>query len=326
MHVPIDEVRQLMAAVCTGAGMSEVESGAVVDHYLDGELRGKTSHGVAKFCFESQFFATRAGRPFVVEDFGAVAVVDGNREVGPLSVGFAVDIVIEKARRFGIGLVGMNNTQRHGALGYWTRRIAEQGQLGVVMNTSTADSTVVGATRPFLGVNPLSFAFPAEGGAIVADLSTTVAPMGRLWEARRGNGGLENGQFVDANGSFTTDPEEAVAAVIFGGHKGFALSLLVQLLTGSVFGFPMGERIESLLDTGYAFIAVDPSFGGERKTFVDENSALVRALASVPMQDGGTLRLFGRESDAVKATALADGRIHLGTGVFERLRSSAGRS
>lgn len=326
MHVPIDEVRQLMTAVCTGAGLSDVESERVVDHYLDGELRGKTSHGVAKFCFESQFFATRAGTPFVTEDFGAVAVVDGNREVGPLSVGFAVDVVIEKARRFGIGLVGMNNTQRHGALGYWTRRIAEQGQLGVVMNTSTADSTVVGATRPFLGVNPLSFAFPAEGGPIVADLSTTVAPMGQLWEARRGNGGLEDGQFVDANGSFTTDPDAAAAAVIFGGHKGFALSLLVQLLTGSVFGFPMGERIESLLDTGYAFIAVDPSFGGAREGYVEQNSVLVRAMASVPMQDGGTLRLFGRESDALKSAALAGGRIRLGSGVFERLRASARRS
>ncbi|MEU5693268.1 Ldh family oxidoreductase [Actinosynnema sp. NPDC020468] len=326
MRVPIEEVRRLMTAVCAGAGLSEVESGLVVDHYLDGELRGRTSHGVAKFCFESQFFGTRAGKPFVVEDFGAVAVVDGAREVGPLSVGFAVDVVVEKARRFGIGLVGMNNTQRHGALGYWTRRIAEQGQLGVVMNTSTADSTVVGATRAFLGVNPLSFAFPAEGGPVVADLSTTVAPMGRLWEARRGNGGLEDGQFVDAGGGFTTNPDEATAAVIFGGHKGFALSLLVQLLTGSVFGFPMGERVESLLDTGYAFLAVDPSFGGGRRTFVDENSALVRALTSVPMRDGGTLRLFGRESDAVRAAALAEGRIRLGAGVLERLRSSARRS
>jgi LDH2 family malate/lactate/ureidoglycolate dehydrogenase len=326
VRVPIHDVRQLMVAVCAVAGLSEEECVQVVDHYLDGELRGRTSHGVAKFCFESQFFATRAGRPFVAEDFGAVAVVNGNREVGPLSVGFAVDLVVEKARRFGIGLVGMNNTQRHGALGYWTRRIAEQGQLGVVMNTSTADSTVVGATRPFLGVNPLSFAFPTEDGPLVADLSTTVAPMGRLWEARRGNGGLEDGQFVDANGGFTTDPNQATAAVIFGGHKGFALSLLIQLLTGSVFGFPMGERIESLLDTGYAFIAVDPAFGGERTKFVDENSALVRALASVAMRDGGTLRMFGRESDAVRAAALAEGRVTLGAGVFERLRLCAGRS
>lgn len=326
MRVEIAEVKKLMTEVCTAAGLSDVESDRVVDHYLDGELRGRTSHGVAKFCFESQFFATRAGAPFVARDFGAVAVVDGNREVGPLSVGFAVDVVIGKARRFGIGLVGMNNTQRHGALGYWTRRIAEQDQLGVVMNTSTADSTVVGATRPFLGVNPLSFAFPAEDGPVVADLSTTVAPMGRLWEARRGNGVLEDGQFVDANGGFTTDPDAATSAVIFGGHKGFALSLLVQLLTGSVFGFPMGARIESLLDTGYAFLAVDPSFGGTREGFADQNSALVRAMASVPMRDGGTLRLFGRESDTAKAAALADGRINLGAGVFERLRASASRS
>ncbi|MFJ2608414.1 Ldh family oxidoreductase [Streptomyces sp. NPDC087425] len=83
-----------------------------------------------------------------------------------------------------------------------------------------------GARTPFLGVNPVSFAFPTSDGTISADMSTTLAPMGVLWEARRSGSPLPTDCFVDEHGAFTDDPEAARAAMVFGEHRGFALSLL----------------------------------------------------------------------------------------------------
>lgn len=82
--IELDELRDLMAAVCRRQHVPAESITTVVEHYLDGELRGRTSHGVGKFCFESQFFAQRLGDPFVTGRAGAVITVNGNREIGPL--------------------------------------------------------------------------------------------------------------------------------------------------------------------------------------------------------------------------------------------------
>ncbi|MEU4802855.1 Ldh family oxidoreductase [Actinosynnema sp. NPDC023587] len=323
MLVATTDIRDLMVRACRRAAVPDEHVDLVVDHYLEGELRGKTSHGVAKFCFEAQYFAHRRGTPFVTREHGAVAVVDGNREVGPVSAAYAVDLAVDRARRFGVGLVGVVNTQRYGILATWAERIARNDLVGVVMNTSTADSTVLGARTPFLGVNPLGYAFPTAGEPLVVDMSTTLASMGHLWEARRGSEVLRDDCFVDADGEFTGDPHAAAAAVVFGGHKGFALSLLIQVLTGSLFGFPMSTEVDSTWTTGYAFLAMDPSAGGPPEEFRAANSRLVEVMAAVSTRDGGRLRLFGESSAGHRARVVASGRVDLAEPVYRRLRERA---
>src|SRR5690606_13471126 len=243
VKVDISHLRRLMAQTCARAGIPADRADLVVAHYLDGELRGKPSHGVAKFCFESQFFAQRTGSPSIVREYGALAVVDAQREVGPLSADYAVDLAVARAREHGAGIIGMINTQRYGILASWPERMAEHGMVGIAMNTSRAEATVAGGRTAVLGVNPLAFAFPTTDGSVSADMSTTLAPMGVLWEARRAGTRLPDGCFVDAHGEPTDDPEAARTAVVFGDHRGFALSLLIQVLTGSLFGFPMGDEV-----------------------------------------------------------------------------------
>ncbi|MGH3568418.1 MAG: hypothetical protein ACRDRH_20795 [Pseudonocardia sp.] len=83
MRVAIENIRALMADACRAAAVPEDDIEVVVEHYLAGELRGKSSHGVAKSCFEPRYFAHREGVPPVVREYGALAVVDARREIGP---------------------------------------------------------------------------------------------------------------------------------------------------------------------------------------------------------------------------------------------------
>ncbi|MGH3754846.1 MAG: hypothetical protein ACRDRP_19535 [Pseudonocardiaceae bacterium] len=76
MKVAIESIRALMVDVCRAADVADDKVDLVVDHYLADELRGKSSHGVAKFCFESRFFSHRKCAPRVVRERGALAVVD----------------------------------------------------------------------------------------------------------------------------------------------------------------------------------------------------------------------------------------------------------
>ncbi|MER5372631.1 Ldh family oxidoreductase [Streptomyces sp. NPDC002553] len=323
LDVGIDDVRALMATACTLASVPGPGIDRVVEHYLDGELRGKASHGLAKFAFESQFFSQRIGSPRVKHERGAMAVVDGRREVGPLSADFAVRLATHKARRLGVGVVGMVNTQRYGILASFSEQIAERGLVGLVANTSRPEATVHGTRTPFLGVNPVSFAFPTSDGTVSADMSTTLAPMGVLWEARRTGSPLPTDCFVDEDGAFTDDPDAARAAMVFGEHRGFALSLLIQILTGSLFGFPMGEGVDSTWTTGYTFIALDPTFAGQGAGHLAANDDLVGAIRQAATRKGGSVRLPGQEGKDRAARALKTGRLALDQALYQRLQARA---
>ncbi|MFI5864651.1 Ldh family oxidoreductase [Streptomyces sp. NPDC051546] len=323
LDVAVDDVRALMTTACTQAGVPGGGIARVVEHYLDGELRGKSSHGVAKFAFESQFFSQRIGPPRIKHERGAMAVVDGRREIGPLSADFAVRLAARKARRLGVGIVGMVNTQRYGILASFSEQIAERGMVGLVANTSRPEATVHGAQTPFLGVNPVSFALPTSDGTIAADMSTTLAPMGVLWEARRSGSPLPTDCFVDEYGAFTDDPDAARAAMVFGEHRGFALSLLIQVLTGSLFGFPMGEGVDSTWTTGYTFIALNPAFAGQGDSHLTANTRLIDTIRQASTRDGGNVRLPGQEGKDRAARARKTGRIALDEALYRRLQARA---
>ncbi|MEH6373912.1 Ldh family oxidoreductase [Streptomyces sp. KLMMK] len=319
----IRNVRALMARACGAAGVPQEKTGFVVDHYLAGELRGQPSHGVAKFCFESRFFSHRTAAPRIEREYGALAVVDAQREIGPLSAHYAVGLAVRKARALGAGVIGMINTQRYGILAQWSESMAAEGLIGIAMNTSRAEATVHGGRTPLLGVNPISFAFPTLDEPFVADMSTTLAPMGVLWEARRTGARLPHDCFVDDQGQFTDEPDKAVSAVVFGEHRGFALSLLVQVLTGSLFGFPMGSGVDDTWTTGYTFIALDPAFGGAAAGCPASNTKLLDAMKGAVTREGGPVRLPGQMSRERLARAKRAGTVELDAAVHRRLVARA---
>jgi len=312
-----------MAAACHAADVPERETAVVVDHFLAGELRGKSSHGVAKFCFESRFFREREAPPEVIRERGVFAVIDAHREIGPLSASFAVTVALAKAAEYGAGIVGMINTQRYGILATWSEEIAHHGLVGIAANTSRAEAAVAGGRTPVLGVNPISFALPTHGEPLSADLSTTLAPMGVLWECRRAGTPLPDGCFVDVHGHLTEDPDQAVSAVVFGEHRGFAVSLLLQALTGSLFGFPMGSEVTDTWTTGYTFIALDPRHANPDGQAAAANSRLVEQLRSARDSEGGPQRLPGEHSHIRAAAALATDAVDLPEPVLLRLRARA---
>ncbi|MEU3657792.1 Ldh family oxidoreductase [Streptomyces sp. NPDC032161] len=323
VRMPIRELESLMATVCAAAGVPEEESSRVVRHYLAGELRGKPSHGVTKFAFESRFFPERQAPPEVVRERGVFAVIDARREIGPLSADFAVCVAVERASRFGAGVVGMINTQRYGILADWSEAIARRGLIGIATNTSRADAVAAGGRTPVVGVNPLSFALPTLDEPLGADMGTTLAPMGVLWEHRRSGRPLPPSCFVNADGQHTRDPDDAVSAVVFGDHRGFALSLLLQALTGSLFGFPMGSDVDGTYTTGYTFIALDPDFADPGRKAAAANTRLREQLRAASIADGDTWRLPGEQARVLAAAARASGAVEIPAPVLARLRARA---
>ncbi|MFF3350725.1 Ldh family oxidoreductase [Streptomyces sp. NPDC002779] len=322
VQVPIAALEDLMARTCAAAGVPDSAARRVADHFLTGELRGKLSHGLAKFAFESRFFPERQAPPEIVRERGAFAVVHAHREIGPLSAEFATTAAIERARRLGAGLVGVINTQRYGVLSTFTESIAAHGLVGIAANTSRTEAVPAGGATPVLGVNPLSFALPTRGEPLSADMGTTLAPMGVLWEHRRSGRPLPEKCFVDTEGRTTRDPHAASSAIVFGDHRGLAFSLLIQALTGSVFGFPMGSDVDSTWTTGYVFIALDPTFAAPDKDAAASNTRLADQLRAAAAADG-SWRVPGDQGRAREAAARTNGTIPVPGPLLARLSARA---
>lgn len=274
------EVEQLMMAVCKKHGLSEIEGQLVVNNYLEAELLGKRTHGISKFCFESQHFSERKGQPFIVVDTGSLVKVDGNQEVGPIAAEYCVKIATQRAKQHGVCLIGINNIQRYGILRTWVEMFAKHGLFSVVLNTCEPAMVGYQGKKKVLGTNPIAFPIQAQEKDYIVDMATSKVAMSLIWQAQREKTVLPDDTFYDSDGKLTTDPKQAKAVQHFGGIKGFNVSLLLQLLSGSIFGFKMASHIKSMYDIGYVFLVIDPSKTTDMNSMLEENQELVDELSA----------------------------------------------
>lgn len=276
--IEISHLRSLMLTVCEQYGLSDSESSIVIENYLEAEILNKRTHGISKFCYESQYFHEKENTPSIVVDTGALIKLDGNREIGPLAANYCVELVSQRAKEYGISIVGITNIQRYGILKTWAEKFSESSVFGLVLNTCEPAMVGYQGKTKVLGTNPLAFSMKTPEQTHTVDMATSKVAMSLIWQAKRENTELPNDTFLDENGNFTTDPSRAKAVNHFDGIKGYSIALLIQLLSGSVFGFKMGAGIQNMYDIGYVFLAIDPSKATTNSSMLNANQSLVDEL------------------------------------------------
>jgi LDH2 family malate/lactate/ureidoglycolate dehydrogenase len=258
----------------------------------------------------------------------ATVHVDAGHGFGPVAGHLAVDLVTATALDVGVGLVTVVDSTHFGAAGHYAARIAERGLLGVVCTNAYPKVAAHGGTRPVLGTNPIAFSVPVAGGdVVIGDLSTGALAGSRVREAIERGERLPEGTALDALGSPTTDPsalERGGVMLPAAGPKGFALGLMVELLTsvlgaGSVAGetgsmFEPAEWVR-VSHTFLAFTPMDDDFASRAAAF----------LTHVVQADGGAaVRIPGRDRERAAARAREHG-IELPPASVAALRRSADR-
>ena len=172
--------------------------------------------------------------------FAASEAWDGNLKLGQ-SVAFrAMEKCMELADKYGIGQVSVDNAFHYLWGGGYVMEAAKKGYIAYTNCTSTLGEVVpFGGKFPVLGTNPHSWGLPttdACGFPIVIDWATSTVAMGRVQQLRRENKPLPAGAAVDAAGNPTTDPHQAAWLLPFGAHKGYGLSLLIEVMGGMIGG------------------------------------------------------------------------------------------
>ncbi len=226
---------------------------------LAADLRGVESHGIARL---DTFYVRRieAGvvnaRPHytVLAETATQYALDAGNGLGHPAGIAAMRTTIDKARANGIAFATVRNSNHYGIAAYYAMMALDHGLIGMSMTNSTHLAVPTFGRQKTQGTNPIAVAIPAgEHPPFVLDMATTGVTFGRLEVSDRKHKPLKPGWAVDADGRETTDPVTAMTAGALlplggygtegGGHKGYGLGALVEILCGVLAGGMFGTNL-----------------------------------------------------------------------------------
>ncbi len=318
LRVPVEEHLALSTHVLTGLGVPEAAAREQAELLLEGDLRGHASHGLRRLDMLAQRLrngAVRASaRPTTKWTTPSVLVVDGDAGLGPPTARRAVEELLGRVGETGVAVAAVRNANHLGMLAPYAESMASAGIIGIAQTTSEALVHPWGGTRAMVGTNPLAVAVPVPGeDPVVLDMATGQVSRGKVLDHAARGLPLAAGDAVDAGGVPTTDAAAAVDGAIspFGGPKGYALGLVLEVLVATLTRTALGEDVRGTLDPtdpstkGDLFIAMDPSAFGTGTAPVAEYLAALRAAAPAPGHD--RVLVPGDRAHATRASNLADG-------------------
>lgn len=318
-------LRDRAAAVLAAAGVPSRDAHVVADSLVDADMRGIHSHGVNRLGIYVERLRAGGNRAHgeiaVLAEAPSLALLDGADLLAQVPSLRAVEVAVAKARDTGSGTVLVRRASHFGAAGYWARLVAEQGMLGMASTNTTPLMAAWGGSTGAIGTNPLAMAFPSAGGVpVVVDVATSETTWGALVNARHAGEPIPETWALGPDGQPTTSAEEAVAArrlLPVGRHKGYALAVGVELLTGALAGAACLSQIADMygepqepMAAGLFFLAVDPgALSGEAAmAFAEAVHAVQQELNALPPGMGADRVLWPGQLEAERAArARAEG-------------------
>ncbi len=243
------DLTELVSRILRACRVPEEASQIVAEHLVDADLCGVSSHGIIRVPQYVQ--AVEEGRVVpdarlnVVRETVATAVLDGGRGFGQVMARAAMEAAMERARRAGAGVVTLVNCGHTGRLGSYAEQAARSGMAGLIMSNTGGHGQWVapfGGVSGRLATNPVSIAVPSESGEpLLLDFAPSVVPEGKVRTMLTAGQALPAGWIIDHLGRPSTNPADLYgpprgALLPFGGHKGFALAMLIDALAGGLSG------------------------------------------------------------------------------------------
>jgi LDH2 family malate/lactate/ureidoglycolate dehydrogenase len=279
-------------------GLSADHAATTAGILTEADLMGIDSHGVAMLALYERQLQEGGANPRpdirIVHDHAAVALIDADGGFGQVPSAMAVEMAGERAEKFGIAAVAIRNSNHYGAAGIYARRLAERGLIGLSTSSVWRSAIVpTGGLEPRLGTNPIAFAAPCAGQRpFLLDMATSTAAIGKLKLAERAERPIPAGWALDRQGAPLLDPAKALRDTLLvplGGHKGYGLAAMVEILSSTLSGAamtPLRGAPAGHHDVGHFVMAIDPALvRGSREEFAAEMSQMVDALRATPARD-----------------------------------------
>ena len=296
-----EELTEICLSVFQKLKIPAAEAEVVTKSMVDANRVGHDSHGVihlAKYVGELEAELIQPGAPTeILHESASIAVLDGNWGFGPVIAARAVELAIQKARRTDISSVAVSRCNEVGRLGGYACLAADTEMIGLLMTNDHGGGTCVaphGGVEGRLSTNPIACAVPIEGqDPIVLDMSTSVVASGKIRVKQHQNEALPHGWLIDTEGESTTTADDfygtpPAALLPFGGivsaHKGFGLSVIVDILSGALTGAGCSKSEDARVGNGLFVLVINvasfrgfPGFSTEIRRFIGYLKSAKRA-------------------------------------------------
>lgn len=316
----LDEVRDLAYRMLTSSGAAHHQAEPTARSIRDAEADGLRTVGLSYLPVYCDHVACGKvigdATPVVERPRAATVRVDAGLGFSHPAFEAGASALVDAARTCGVGVMALTHSYSAGALSWFVEPLAHEGLVALMFANSSSLMAPAGGRRPFFGTNPFAWAAPrAEGPPVVADLSSSAVAWVTVNAHAQRSEPIPLGWALDPDGNPTTDASLGVRGTMLpaAGHKGSALALLVDIMSGGVAGSRFSFEADDFVDTtggppdvGQVLLAIDPTatMGG---AFADRIEVELRALAA---EEGARLpgdrRLEHRVNAAEHGVAVPD--------------------
>lgn len=294
--VPAPDLRAFATRLLNAVGVPPAKSSLVAESLVAANLRGVDSHGLQLLPYYLEQIeygdmdAITGG--CVISESGSCLLYDGQNGIGQAIADICSAHAVRIAAASGLGMAVARESNHFGAAAFWAQKMADAGQIAIVMCNASALVPPWQGKEPRLGTNPICMAVP--GGAEhpwLLDMATTTVAAGKIFKAKiNGQPQIPPNWAMDAEGVPTTDTETALAGLLMplGGYKGSGLAMMAEILCAVLGGGAISTELGGIRFHGkpvrasQMFLAIDIA----RFLPVDEFRArmdrLIRIMKTTP--------------------------------------------
>lgn len=314
-YVAWELVGDFMTAAFEKLGVPHEEALICSDVLMESDKRGIESHGCNRF---KSIYVDRilAGiqNPVtnleILKETATTAVVDGHDGMGMI-VGFkSMQMAIDKAKKYGMGMVTARNSTHYGIAGYYATMATRQGLLGITGTNARPSIAPTFGVENMLGTNPLTFGFPTdEEFPFVLDCATSITQRGKIEYYARSGKDTPEGMVIGEDGSALTDSNQILTDLTkgkaalaplggigeeLGGYKGYGYATVVEILSAALQAGSYLKLLNGIDEhgektpyhLGHFFIAIDPEAFMGLESFQQTTGDILRALRSSKVAPG----------------------------------------
>lgn len=340
-----EQLYAFSVAVLKKLGCDEVRSSIVSDVCLEADMRGISSHGIARLPryrdHIQQGLIDPKAEPELLFKTGVSAVYDGHHGVGHYVSKIVCEKAVELAQKNGMGISVVRNSNHYGIAGYWAEQMMKNEMIGISSSNTAPLVVPTFGRQAILGTNPIAIAIPSYySSPIMLDMATSVVSRGKLEVYSRNLQPIPHGWAVDAQGKPTDDPSEVLENVKnhtgggivplggestqFGGHKGFGLAFIVELLTA---GLSMGtsslHTYKKHGNISHFFMAIRLDLFGDSDTLLQHMQQIAMEIKqSEPSIDKSEILIHNELEYKNREDALKEG-IKMDIPTYQKLQSLA---
>ena len=314
--IPFEVLEEFMVKVMVKAGIPEKDAGIVGDVLLQADKLGFDSHGVNRF---KSIYLDRINEGIlnpvtnykIIKEGPTTAVLDGQNGMGHVIAYYSMKLAIEKAKKYGMGMVTVRNSSHYGFAGYYPLMAVMENMIGITGTNARPSIAPTFGVENMLGTNPLTFGIPSdESFPFLLDCATSITQRGKVELYARNGKDLPKGWVIDENGESKTNSSEVLKDLIAGnaaltplggvgeetgGYKGYGYATVVEILSAALqqgafmkmlIGYKDGKKAP--YSVGHFFIVIDVSAFTEPEDFKKTTGNILRELRASRKMPGQT--------------------------------------